>query len=78
MNPKKITEREFSIPMLAIIATMMNDAADLNLSLSTLIVVGTIACIYAGLRVWQKIMAMKYGYAIKPVELPPKPAPPTP
>ena len=78
MKPKKITEREFAVPMLAVATAITNEAADLDLKLSTLIVVAVVSCVYAGLRVFQKVMAMKYGYAVKPTETVDVPTPPKP
>lgn len=76
MKPKKITQREFAVPMLALSTAVTNDVAGLGLHWVTLVIVAAVSCIYAGLRTWEKIMAMKYGYAVKPSETVSVPTPP--
>ena len=61
LGKKKISEREFSFPMLAVIAAVASDVAELGLDRFTLILVVVAACIYSALRIWNKNVEIKYG-----------------
>ncbi len=70
MKPVKLMEREYSTPILGGgILPMMNEAMELGFSIPMLCIVAATSCIYAGLRIWHKVMELKY--APKPVPVSP-------
>ena len=61
MKDRKITEREFSVPMLGgAILPIINESAELGYSLPMMGIVAAVSCFYAALRTWQKVMEFKY------------------
>ena len=61
MKPIKLMEREYSTPILGGgILPVMNSAMELGFDFKTLILVASVSCFYAVLRVVQKTLEMKY------------------
>jgi hypothetical protein len=89
VKDRKITEREFSVPMLGgAILPMSNASFDLGYDFPTMCLIAFVSCFYALARMWFKVQQLKYACTpgvcktAKPAEpapaaaAVPKPAPP--